>query len=109
MAVGDKETLLRVVPEAAADFHDMFQHELRAQISESKAITVASSPSLAAALAVQLRRRGLPAGTVTNASLNLGVDFAPGQARDAPRALRKRRERFRAFKLRHSRVLRFRR
>eukprot|EP00959_Pyramimonas_sp_CCMP1952_P452839 9467249-Pyramimonas_sp.AAC.1 len=69
MTIGDKHTLLKTLPEAAADFHHMFKHEL------------ASSLPLAKTLAQQLHVRGLPRGQVTSASLNLGVDVAPGQAR----------------------------
>eukprot|EP00959_Pyramimonas_sp_CCMP1952_P282271 5899758-Pyramimonas_sp.AAC.1 len=55
LGTGDKAGLLRAVSAAAADFHHMFQHELKADISESKAVTVASSAALAKSLAHQLR------------------------------------------------------
>eukprot|EP00959_Pyramimonas_sp_CCMP1952_P104181 2177723-Pyramimonas_sp.AAC.1 len=68
MATGTKAELLRLVPDAAEDFYHTFRGQLRADISETKAITIASSLSLAKALAHQLQLRGLPAGTITHSS-----------------------------------------
>eukprot|EP00959_Pyramimonas_sp_CCMP1952_P107396 2245368-Pyramimonas_sp.AAC.1 len=92
--IGSKSSLPRDVPEAAADVHRMSKLELKADISDSKAIIIASSQSLARSLAHQLDVRGLPKCTVTSNSLTTGVDFSPGQRRSAKGALQKRRQIF---------------
>eukprot|EP00959_Pyramimonas_sp_CCMP1952_P429450 8994078-Pyramimonas_sp.AAC.1 len=66
MATGDRATLLKLVPDVAEDFDHTFRNQLKADISETKAITISSSPELARALARQLQPRGPPAGTTTH-------------------------------------------
>eukprot|EP00959_Pyramimonas_sp_CCMP1952_P038977 816233-Pyramimonas_sp.AAC.1 len=80
----------------------MFKRELTADLSDRRNTNLTSSASLAKSLDRQLHTRGLPKGLVTSFSLNLGVDFAPGQACSTNGALRKRRPCVQLFKLRPS-------
>eukprot|EP00959_Pyramimonas_sp_CCMP1952_P178747 3736121-Pyramimonas_sp.AAC.1 len=96
----EQEALSRMV-QACAHMYVIFRDSLMVGLQADKFTTFGSSLSLARKLGTLL---GQKAGLVTNSTVSLGTDLAPGQVRSARNALWKRRSRFDSMFKRHKKL-----